>query len=57
MRLVARLKEWIAYRRDIRLSRRAHRRAGESYDHAEGALSHSPRPPGGGGDGGAAGGL
>ena len=55
MRLVARLKEWIAYRRDIRRSRHAHRRAGESYDHAEGARSRSSRPPVGGGDGGAGG--
>lgn len=61
MRIVSRMKEWIAYRRDIRRTRREYRDVRQSQvDHAESERSRSPVGPmgheGGGHGGGGLGG-
>ena len=45
MRLASRLKEWIAYRREIRQTRRAHRHGRQSHDHGESERFHASGPP------------
>lgn len=53
MRLVSRLKEWVAYRRDTRRTRREYRDVRQSQvDHAESERFRGPGTPMGGGHGG-----
>jgi hypothetical protein len=53
MRLVSRVKEWVAWRREIRRTRRGYADGRESQtDHAESERFRGPGAPMGGGHGG-----